>query len=258
MSYVSLYRVLAKRPSTSLPIQTPPTSLARTHSERGPFAPGEELRGPTAQTALRRRLSEQMARVEAVLNDWDESGTGEVSKVDFWRALSVLGWRVRQEDSDAVFTTLASDADPGFGVDCENARLVDLRRRLYEGRRGSTPTYRPPRTAEPSIRKAARAISVHRGFGDHAGAYQRYCIQDEKMAYAADQARNRSGRPVGYATRRPSRCGPAWLEPPAAITTVPGAFPKGSRSSKGLPFKVKPTLEPLWTTRSGRWWRGRW
>ena len=64
---------------------------------------------------IRDALQANLARVIDLFREWDGDSSGSVSKVEFRKALSVLGLEIPREDADALFDSF--DADGGGTVE---------------------------------------------------------------------------------------------------------------------------------------------
>ena len=86
---------------------------------------------PRVQAALRYALAGRTAQVINLLREWDDMGTGGVTRRDFWRALPLLKLQASRADSDAVFASLCPR---GAATSVERLSLTDLRQQLHAER----------------------------------------------------------------------------------------------------------------------------
>lgn len=64
---------------------------------------------PPIVDQIRDALTKSLSRVIDLFREWDDDGSGSVSKVEFRRALPILGLDISKEDADALFDTLDGD-----------------------------------------------------------------------------------------------------------------------------------------------------
>ena len=99
-----------------------PAAQARKPKER--MKPSTD--GKTVVEQMRDILAQYFNTVTQLFRDWDDDGSGTVSKEEFRRALPILGLSVEREDAEALFDTF--DADGSGEID-----LSELSKHLRAG-----------------------------------------------------------------------------------------------------------------------------
>ena len=85
-----------------LPAEVSGSALGSTKLLTGPDA-------PPIIDQLRDALQKNLSRVIDLFRDWDENGDGQISKVEFRRAMPLLGLKVDKADADALFDSFDRD-----------------------------------------------------------------------------------------------------------------------------------------------------
>ena len=135
-------------------------ALGSTKLLTGPDAP------PIAEQ-LRNALQKNLARVIDLFRDWDDNQDGSISKVEFRRAMPLLGLKVDRADADALFDSF--EGDQSGSVD-----YGELQRQL-----------KPKPTGLPKVRSAPNLARAAPPKSDKTGA------EEYQAAVAAEQAAKR-------------------------------------------------------------------
>ncbi|KAL1522398.1 hypothetical protein AB1Y20_017388 [Prymnesium parvum] len=151
ISYVQLHAILSHGKAS-------PRPAALVSRPSGSEIAREPLpKGPAVHAALRRALAGRSGEVVELLRNWDDEGSGTVTRRDFWRALPLLGLQVLKEDFEQVFDAYR----PKGSDDAARTPLAYVERRLRKDaakppapRRADRPAAAPPPPAAPPAAEA--------------------------------------------------------------------------------------------------------
>merc|ERR1740139_934381 len=100
---------------------------------------------------LRDALSKSAVRVIDLFDEWDTDGNGQVSKKEFRKAMSLLGFTVPIEDIDALFDSWDPDGSGLLSMGELQKELTDHKERLEAQRKSAA------RIAEVKAKEAQEA-----------------------------------------------------------------------------------------------------
>ena len=113
-----------KVPSPPKVLKTQPSSLSKTgQAMRSAAADGEVVDAAAMVKGLTDALAAQMARVIDLFREWDDDGNGMVSKIEFRRALPMLGLKVERSIGEKLFDSFDDDKSGEISYDELNSKL---------------------------------------------------------------------------------------------------------------------------------------